>query len=281
MAVVPLGAMANNHKPDGLQKDFTDRVSSVKEFSDVQDANHWAYGHLSELIKTQKCVAGFRNRDTGERTFRGDQPITRYEMVALLNSCLDEQKLPKKDNQPENQPDCPDPGSTSDLENLEEVTTLVIKNNDSLKSIDFLYQQPQQPQQPEKSQAYSNLRRLVIKNNDNLVEIRPNNSRIKFHKLTSIKIDNNRRLKGLQLRPAKPELLSWPFNRKSSLVIQHNNCLGDLKLKNMNNLRELRIEGNDNLIKIIFDVQKSSNEKAPTNSGASPPETQFSTLLTS
>ena len=280
MAVVPLGAMANNHKPDRLQKDFMDRVSSIKEFSDVPDANHWAYGHLSELIKTQKCVAGFVTKTQGERTFRGDQPITRYEMVALLNSCLDEQKLPKKDNQPENQPDCPDPGSTSDLENLEEVTTLVIKNNDSLKSIDFLYQQPQRPRRPKKSQAYSKLRRLVIKNNDNLTEIKLNDSETEFHKLTSIKIDNNRRLKGLQLKPAKPEIISWPFNRKSSLIIQHNNCLGDLKLKNMNNLRELRIEDNDNLKEIIFDVQTSSNEKAPTNSGASPPETQFSTLLT-
>ena len=59
------------------------QVTSVTQFSDVKPTD-WAYQALSNLVDKYGCVAGYPNG-----TFKGGQPLTRFEAAALLNSCLD------------------------------------------------------------------------------------------------------------------------------------------------------------------------------------------------
>ncbi len=59
------------------------QVTSIGQFSDLRPED-WAYQALNNLVTRYGCVAGYPNG-----TFRGGQPITRYEAAALLNSCLD------------------------------------------------------------------------------------------------------------------------------------------------------------------------------------------------
>ena len=100
ITMAPLGAMANEPETDNIQKDSIVQASSdqsasnqenpsdIKDFSDIQDPDHWAYEQLEKLVK-DKCVAGFYNESTGERTFQGDEAATRYEIATLLNHCLE------------------------------------------------------------------------------------------------------------------------------------------------------------------------------------------------
>jgi len=44
----------------------------------------WAYQALSNLIEKYGCVAGYPNG-----TFKGGNPLSRYEAAALLNACLE------------------------------------------------------------------------------------------------------------------------------------------------------------------------------------------------
>jgi len=59
------------------------QVTSVTQFSDVQPTD-WAYQALSNLIEKYGCVAGYPNG-----TFKGGNPLSRYEAAALLNACLE------------------------------------------------------------------------------------------------------------------------------------------------------------------------------------------------
>ncbi|MEB3275918.1 MAG: iron uptake porin [Cyanobacteriota bacterium] len=59
------------------------QVTSVTQFSDVQPTD-WAYQARSNLIEKYGCVAGYPNG-----TFKGGNPLSRYEAAALLNACLD------------------------------------------------------------------------------------------------------------------------------------------------------------------------------------------------
>lgn len=58
-----------------------DRVTSVSQLSDVQPTD-WAFIALESLIQ-RGCITGYR-----DRTFRGNQALTRYEFAASLNTCL-------------------------------------------------------------------------------------------------------------------------------------------------------------------------------------------------
>ena len=60
-----------------------DQITSVTAFGDVYPTD-WAYQALKNLVETYGCVAGYPNG-----TFRGNNPISRYEAAALLNACLD------------------------------------------------------------------------------------------------------------------------------------------------------------------------------------------------
>ncbi len=84
--------MANGTGTDTAQEMPVDRsVSSVDDFRDLSpnSPKHWAYEHLSQLVNVYKCVAGFP-----DGTFGGDKDATRFEMVALLKSCLDNLPTP-------------------------------------------------------------------------------------------------------------------------------------------------------------------------------------------
>lgn len=52
-------------------------------FSDLPP-DHWAYQAVQSLVQNYGCLAGYP-----DGTFRGDQPVSRYEFAAGLNACLD------------------------------------------------------------------------------------------------------------------------------------------------------------------------------------------------
>lgn len=57
-------------------------VTSVTQLSDVQPTD-WAFQALQSLIEQYRCIAGDSNR-----TFRGNQSLSRYEFASALNACL-------------------------------------------------------------------------------------------------------------------------------------------------------------------------------------------------
>jgi hypothetical protein len=83
--VAPMAASAGDLNLDGMKKyaGKKDQVTSITQFSDVQPTE-WAYQALSNLIERYGCVAGYP-----DGTFRGKQPLSRWEAAALLNACLD------------------------------------------------------------------------------------------------------------------------------------------------------------------------------------------------
>jgi hypothetical protein len=60
------------------------QVTNVNQLRDVSPTD-WAYEALRSLVDRYGCIAGFPNQ-----TYRGDQPLTRYEFAAGLNSCLNQ-----------------------------------------------------------------------------------------------------------------------------------------------------------------------------------------------
>lgn len=59
------------------------QVTSVSQLSDVRPTD-WAYQALASLVEKYGCIAGYP-----DGTFRGNRALTRYEMAAALNACLD------------------------------------------------------------------------------------------------------------------------------------------------------------------------------------------------
>ncbi|MEM7590856.1 MAG: iron uptake porin [Cyanobacteria bacterium P01_A01_bin.83] len=64
--------------------DAMGQVTNVNQLRDVSPAD-WAYEALRSLVDRYGCIAGFPNQ-----TYRGNQPMTRYEFAAGLNSCLNQ-----------------------------------------------------------------------------------------------------------------------------------------------------------------------------------------------
>ncbi|NJK58000.1 MAG: iron uptake porin [Pleurocapsa sp. SU_5_0] len=60
------------------------QVTNVNQLRDVSPTD-WAYEALRSLVDRYGCIAGFPNQ-----TYRGNQPLTRYEFAAGLNSCLNQ-----------------------------------------------------------------------------------------------------------------------------------------------------------------------------------------------
>ncbi len=59
------------------------QVNSVSQLSDVNPTD-WAFTALQSLVERYGCIAGYPNR-----TYRGQQPISRFEFATGLTSCLD------------------------------------------------------------------------------------------------------------------------------------------------------------------------------------------------
>lgn len=66
-----------------LNESAIGQVTSVSQLSDVKP-NHWAFQSLQSLAERYGCIA-----DDSDRTFKGNLAITRFELVATLNPCLD------------------------------------------------------------------------------------------------------------------------------------------------------------------------------------------------
>lgn len=62
---------------------FTTPALAAPRFTDSSPTN-WAYGALQNLAEKYGCVAGYP-----DGTFRGSNPTTRYESVALMSACID------------------------------------------------------------------------------------------------------------------------------------------------------------------------------------------------
>ena len=59
------------------------QVTSVSQLSDVRPTD-WAFQALQSLVERYGCLAGYP-----DRTYRGNQALSRYEFAAGLNACLD------------------------------------------------------------------------------------------------------------------------------------------------------------------------------------------------
>ncbi len=59
------------------------QVTNVSDLLDVQPSD-WAYEAVRDLVERYKCIVGYP-----DRTFRGNQPTSRYEFAAGLRACLD------------------------------------------------------------------------------------------------------------------------------------------------------------------------------------------------
>ncbi|MBF2005049.1 MAG: carbohydrate porin [Chlorogloeopsis fritschii C42_A2020_084] len=72
-------------QPEDIEEDNDSiaQVTSVSELSDVQPTD-WAFGALQSLVERYGCIAGY-----GDRTYRGNRALNRYEFAAGLNACLE------------------------------------------------------------------------------------------------------------------------------------------------------------------------------------------------
>ena len=60
------------------------QVTNVNQLRDVSPTD-WAYEALRSLVDRYGCIAGYPNQ-----TYRGSQPLSRYEFAAGLNACLNQ-----------------------------------------------------------------------------------------------------------------------------------------------------------------------------------------------
>ena len=65
-------------------QDDLGQVTNVNQLRDVAPTD-WAYEALRSLVDRYGCIVGYPNQ-----TYRGSQPLTRYEFAAGLNSCLNQ-----------------------------------------------------------------------------------------------------------------------------------------------------------------------------------------------
>ena len=64
------------------RESFIRQENSVEQLQDVSPTD-WAYEALKSLIDRYGCLSGFR-----DRTYRGNQTVSRHEFAAGLNTCL-------------------------------------------------------------------------------------------------------------------------------------------------------------------------------------------------
>ena len=73
----------NNYSQEG-NRNSRSQVTNVNQLRDVAPTD-WAYEALRSLVDRYGCISGFPNQ-----TYRGNQPLSRYEFAAGLNSCLNQ-----------------------------------------------------------------------------------------------------------------------------------------------------------------------------------------------
>ena len=67
-----------------IRGDGMSQITNVNQLRDVAPTD-WANGALRSLVDRYGCISGFPNQ-----TYRGSQPLSRYEFAAGLNSCLNQ-----------------------------------------------------------------------------------------------------------------------------------------------------------------------------------------------
>ena len=67
-----------------IPNDDLGQITNVNSLRDIAPTD-WAYSALRSLVDSYGCIAGFPNQ-----TFRGSQPLSRYQFAAGLNSCLNQ-----------------------------------------------------------------------------------------------------------------------------------------------------------------------------------------------
>ncbi|HAC65333.1 MAG TPA: S-layer homology domain-containing protein [Cyanothece sp. UBA12306] len=60
------------------------QIRSIEQLRDVSPIN-WSYQALRNLVENYGCIVGYP-----DRTYRGEQPLSRYEFAAGLNACLEQ-----------------------------------------------------------------------------------------------------------------------------------------------------------------------------------------------
>ncbi|AFY60554.1 iron uptake porin [Synechococcus sp. PCC 6312] len=84
LAPAPTSTQAQTQSAVGTRsRQSIPQVTSVSQLSDVRPTD-WAYQALASLVEKYGCIAGYP-----DGTFRGNRALTRYEMAAALNACLD------------------------------------------------------------------------------------------------------------------------------------------------------------------------------------------------
>ena len=80
------GAINNRNNLDSGAKTSNrlEQITNVNQLRDVAPTD-WAYEALRSLVDRYGCISGFPNQ-----TYRGSQPLSRYEFAAGLNSCLNQ-----------------------------------------------------------------------------------------------------------------------------------------------------------------------------------------------
>jgi hypothetical protein len=71
-------------KTNSIDVDSFNQVTNVSQLKDVAPTD-WSYEALRSLVERYGCIAGF-----SDRTYRGNQSLSRYEFAAGLNSCLNQ-----------------------------------------------------------------------------------------------------------------------------------------------------------------------------------------------
>ena len=74
---------ATNHNPSPTSNGL-EQITNVNQLRDVAPTD-WAYEALRSLVDRYGCISGFPNQ-----TYKGSQPLSRYEFAAGLNSCLNQ-----------------------------------------------------------------------------------------------------------------------------------------------------------------------------------------------
>ncbi|WP_072013841.1 iron uptake porin [Myxosarcina sp. GI1] len=87
-AILGTGAVTNAQNLEALKTnrnsaDSFNQITNVSQLRDVAPTD-WAYEALRSLVERYGCIAGFP-----DGAYRGNQPLSRYEFAAGLNSCLD------------------------------------------------------------------------------------------------------------------------------------------------------------------------------------------------
>lgn len=72
----------NLYSQADLEPGPLEQVNSVRELTDVSPTD-WAYQAMNSLAERHQCLLGY-----GDRTYRGNRAMTRYEFAANLNACL-------------------------------------------------------------------------------------------------------------------------------------------------------------------------------------------------